>query len=1310
MITQTLEHVRSKFPAARPENDGSITVPECPVCRVEDHPQKSIKLYVNTAGKLSGVSCSRYTNAGTEANREHCAPIREALGLGAESAAFISSTLFDGERQVTLEIERVSKAIQFATARNCTSVLHSAELRLTKPDERAAFVAAIPDREEAERAAIGRELVQLLDRFRRAQSAVDESVPDDDKESAATRLVKLADKAQLIHNADSEGFAVMMIDGHKETWPLRSKGFKRWLQRRFFEQYEKAPGSQAVQDALGVIEGKALYEGPERRIFIRIGERDGKIYLDLADEQWRAVEIDADGWRVVDLPPVEFRRAKGMLPLPVPERGGNLDELRPFLNLEKGDLWTLLLGSLVMKLRPRGPYNVDVFTGGQGCGKTTRARVIRKLVDPSSADTRSAPREMRDLHIAASNEWLPVFDNLSRIPEWLSDGFCCLSTGGGMRTRELYSDSDEAIFSTMRPMIMTSITEIVERPDLLDRSIIYNLPEIERKKRKPEKQLWKEFDAARPRILGALLDAVSCALRNEETVVIEEASRMADFERFATAAEPELGLKPGTFLRAYRKNQNSANDLALEACPITDPIIKLAEEEAHNKTKGEWLGTARELFDQLSDGVSEEEKRKRKEQGWPKAPNGLSGMLRRLAPNLRMHGVSVEFNIRTDKKGSRKIRIALTGDASQPEPEKDDDTQQDYECKTSSESVRPSDGKENKRLARVPSDDLCPVSDDVSDDLLRLEGSAQTVSLPGFAAISDDLTITDDVLPTQSCDVQIVALDTETERFDQKRGITARNARMIGMSLSYDGDQADYITDREAWPLMMPEPEQTVIFHNAKFDLGALGRAGLPTPEKWDDTLIAAHLIDENGAHGLKPLAKELLGIEELLSFEEADKLRLLDPEIFNEYAKNDARFTFRLWPKLKQEMEGQGLMQVYELEKRVVPVVMAMEQAGMKLDVPMLATLGDLVNTDIERIKAEAYDYAGCRFDLNSPAKVAAILFDKLGVPSGKTTGKGQRSVDKETLEDVRGFHPAVDAVLRYRELDKLANTFIKTLPEYADEAGRVHPEFKQLGAKTGRFSCADPNVQQIPARSELGKKLRAAFIAEAGHKLVVADWSQMELRVLAQYSKDPLLLEAYTAERETDLHTLTAARMFGKAEADVTKPERSIAKMINFGIAYGITPRGLFNRLKPQGVDVTEAQCEQFVADYFKTYPGVRKFLKQVEIRVRERGYVCNWFGRRRRVSGQTSREVRQAQNFIIQATAADLAKMAMVRLHSALPEGARLIAMVHDEFIVECRTEQAEAVRGLMIEAMQAAPDGFIVPMLAEAKIAGNWGEAK
>ncbi|MCI0664622.1 MAG: DNA polymerase, partial [Acidobacteria bacterium] len=559
----------------------------------------------------------------------------------------------------------------------------------------------------------------------------------------------------------------------------------------------------------------------------------------------------------------------------------------------------------------------------------------------------------------------------------------------------------------------------------------------------------------------------------------------------------------------------------------------------------------------------------------------------------------------------------------------------------------------------------------------------------------------------------LVAIDTETEPFDEKRGVTPRTARMIGLAISYDGaEKTDYVTDRAAWPLMMPEPEQKVVFHNVKFDLLKLQQEDLPLPEKWEDTMIAAHLLDEEGDHGLKPLAKEHLDIEEPLTFEEADRMRLLDPEIFNEYARNDARYTYRLWPKFERELERQGLMKVYELEKSLIPAVLAMEDFGMKLDISQLGEMKKEVDSEIERIKGEIFEAAGCKFDINSNKKTATILYEKLGLQCTKETSTGDQSVSKEALNELREEvgHPIIDPILRYREIDKLASTFVNVLPKFTDDLGRIHPEFRPLGPVTGRFSCKNPNAQQIPSRSQLGKRLRQAFIAEQGNKLVCADFSQMEMRILAQYSKDPLLLEAYTSAEEKDLHTLTAARMFGKAESAVTKDERKIAKMINFGIVYGLTPIGLFNRLGPQGVKVTEEQCRHFIADYFKTYADVKKFLGQVESKVRERSYVMSLLKRRRRLSGQTAREIRQAQNFVIQGTAADIAKDAMVRLHKTLPAGANLIAMIHDEFIVECREDQAEEVRALMVEVMSKQPEGFTIPLRVDAQIGASWGDCK
>jgi DNA polymerase-1 len=555
----------------------------------------------------------------------------------------------------------------------------------------------------------------------------------------------------------------------------------------------------------------------------------------------------------------------------------------------------------------------------------------------------------------------------------------------------------------------------------------------------------------------------------------------------------------------------------------------------------------------------------------------------------------------------------------------------------------------------------------------------------------------------------IVALDTETEAFDKRRGITQQNCRMRGLALSYDGKKADYVVDPEAWPMLMPDPALPVVMHNAKFDLAVLDRTGLPKPDKWEDTLIAARLIDEAGEHGLKPLAQRLLGIADPITFEEADRLRMLDPELFNEYARNDARYTYRLWQQFKPELERQGLTAVYNLEKTLVGVVLAMERAGLKVDLLLIGQLHEETKVDATRLQAQVFEAAGCEFDISSTRKTAAVLYDKLGLKCTKKTANGHRSVDHETLESIRGSHPIIEVLLRYRELDKLASTFLKVLPKYADKGGRIHPEYKPLGAVSGRMTCTNPNVQQIPSRTELGKRLRRAFIAEEGHKLVVADFNQMELRVLAHFSEDPLLLNAY-AGAGTDLHALTASKMFRRPVDEVTKAQRAIAKMINFGIAYGVTAPGLSSRLRPLGVEVSETQCETFIADYFNTYPGVSRFLDLARRAAQARGYVKSLMGRRRRLQAVDARESRQVQNHIVQGTAADLAKDAMIRLHNALPAGARLVGMIHDEFIVECREKDADAVTALMKVTMQQTPADFKVPLLVDVHVSDNWGDAK
>jgi hypothetical protein len=302
------------------------------------------------------------------------------------------------------------------------------------------------------------------------------------------------------------------ISGHRETWPIRAKGFRRWLARRFYEATRGAPSSEALQSALNVIEAKAHFDAPERIVHIRVGGLDGRLYLDLCDTTWRAVEIDSTGWRVIDNPPVRFRRAAGMQPLPMPVPGGSIELLGSFLNVQTDTDFVLVVAWALAVLRNRGPYPVIVLSGEQGSAKSTFSAILRALLDPNTAPLRALPREDRDLFIAASNGHVLAFDNVSGLPAWISDTLCRLSTGGGFAVRQLYSDQEEVLFDAARPVILNGIEDIVTRPDLADRAVFLTLEPIPEESRRPEAELWATFEAQRARIL---LDRTHASLNSD---------------------------------------------------------------------------------------------------------------------------------------------------------------------------------------------------------------------------------------------------------------------------------------------------------------------------------------------------------------------------------------------------------------------------------------------------------------------------------------------------------------------------------------------------------------------------------------------------------------------------------------------------------------------------------------------------------------------------------------------------------------------------------------------------------------------------
>lgn len=482
------------------------------------------------------------------------------------------------------------------------------------------------------------------------------------KESIADKVVEAVKNtgAVLFHDDADRCYATFETDGHTETWPMRSRPFKLFARHAYWiatldEKNEpdkrrgKSANAQAITDAIGTLESEALFSGEKLAVHLRVAHVDGAIYIDLGDEDWRCVQITRDGWTVLDEHPVRFRRSGGMAALLDPERGGNLDLLRAFLNVTDDD-WRLVAGWLVATVRERFPCPVLVLHGEQGSGKSTAARTVRSLIDPNTADLRRAPSDVDDLMVSAAHNHVVAFDNLSHLEPSLSDAICRLSTGGGQAKRMLFTDDEEHVLEAQRPVIINGIEELATRSDLLDRALMIELPVIADCKRVDERDFWTSFEDARPAIFGALCDVVAGALASIDNVQLAEMPRMADFAKWIVAAESTLGWEPGAFLKSYAENRNQSDELAIEASPV-GPLLCLVAERGFE-------GTMTELLDQLTDLTDEKATRART---WPKSPRGLAAHVKRLAPNLRKRGYVVEHDRESSSNRTRIVRLTRNG-------------------------------------------------------------------------------------------------------------------------------------------------------------------------------------------------------------------------------------------------------------------------------------------------------------------------------------------------------------------------------------------------------------------------------------------------------------------------------------------------------------------------------------------------------------------------------------------------------------------------------------------------------------------------
>jgi len=500
---------------------------------------------------------------------------------------------------------------------------------------------------------VGADVVTLVSRWlawppskrESSGSGADES---NDSGSAATRLVELVMKADVELFQDNGGrcFLSMKVDGHLETWALRSPATRKWLTREFYKAEGGVASDQTLNGARGLLEAKAQFDNPRRTAHMRVAEGDKKFYLDLVNDAWEAVEITPAAWSIVANPEARFYRGSNALPLPRPERGGKIDELRRFINVADERQWRLLVAWLLMGLCPRGPFPLLILQGEQGSAKSTAARILKSLIDPSSAPLRCPPREARDLAITCAHAWLIVLDNLSGLQEWLADFLCRLSTGGGFATRRLCTDEEEVLFDAMRPLILNGIDDLATRADLADRAIVLTLPTIPESARLAEADLWGQFESARPRILGALLDTVSAAMRGLAKVKLPSLPRMADFARWATAAEEALGWPRGSFIEAYSANREEMVHGSLGSDPVADAIFR-----RFNRGAASIEGTATEILRILNSGIDPppsaggnyvtNKDAFRRSSDWPGNPKTLANRLKRLAPLLRARGIEV---------------------------------------------------------------------------------------------------------------------------------------------------------------------------------------------------------------------------------------------------------------------------------------------------------------------------------------------------------------------------------------------------------------------------------------------------------------------------------------------------------------------------------------------------------------------------------------------------------------------------------------------------------------------------------------------
>ena len=560
-----------------------------------------------------------------------------------------------------------------------------------------------------------------------------------------------------------------------------------------------------------------------------------------------------------------------------------------------------------------------------------------------------------------------------------------------------------------------------------------------------------------------------------------------------------------------------------------------------------------------------------------------------------------------------------------------------------------------------------------------------------------------------------IAFDTETT------GVDAGSCKLVGFSFAVSPGKAWYVVADlvDVFRPLFADPSKVFVAHNVKFDRAVLHRCGIGFASVPRDTLLAHYCLDASARHGLDALSEQYLSyrpipitdlIGERIRGKEQLNMASLKPEEILDYAAEDADVALRLDDALSPLVEEAGVGKALsDVEEPLVKILLDMEREGVRVDADALRRFGRELDRETLNYTRQILQYADPGFNPDSPKQLGQLLFGKLKLEGGKKTASGQFATDEKTLSKLIGAHPLVNAVLEYRACTKLKSTYVDKLISLIDEDSRVHTTYNQAFTETGRLSSENPNLQNIPIRTERGRNIRAAFLArDNDHVLMSADYSQIELRLMAAFSADKAMLEAF--RNGEDIHRDTASRVYGIMPQLVSSEQRSKCKMVNFGIIYGISAFGLSQRLK-----ISRKEASDLIETYFKMYPGVRIFMETAIAKAKEKGYAQTVLGRRRVLRDINSRNAtarqaaeRDAINTPIQGSAADLIKLAMVKIDRAIRESslkAKMVLQIHDELVFDVPKSEAGQLERIVRREMTQAYD-FGVPIEVGIGIGDNW----